>query len=166
MHASFHIKSFVLFIKPFELHISFLICLYAAPLCLQCFDLEEYYHNSDFDPVCGVRCSWTLPFCTFGETSFEKQSRFSISTTSKGHQKLFLQPHLHPHQQQAPAGPSNTPTHTRAHINTHRRHTHTHATTRKPRHAHEHRHHARTHSTTNTHTTINPPPNPTLRPAP
>ena len=57
---------------------------------LQCFDLEEYYHESDFDPVCGVPCSWTLPFCSFGETSFEKQSRFSISTTSKGHQKLFL----------------------------------------------------------------------------
>ena len=74
----------------FELHISFLICLYAAPLFLQCFDLEEYYHDSDFDPVCGVPCSWNLPFCSFGETSFEKQSRFSISTTSKGHQKLFL----------------------------------------------------------------------------
>ena len=29
-------------------------------------------------------------FCSFGETSFKKQSRFSISTTSKGHQKLFL----------------------------------------------------------------------------
>ena len=63
----------------------------------------------------------------------------------------------HPHQQQAPAGPSHTPTHAHTHTNTHGRQAHTHATT-NARHTQQHRHHPRTHRATNTHTGGEPQP--------